>query len=55
MVIDEVTAMQRMIDDLRTMRLQCEPKSNSNPRYLRYSNAISALKWLIEDVQAEGD
>jgi len=42
-----------MIDDLRRMREQCEPKSNQNPRHLRYSNAVSALKWIIENVATE--
>jgi len=32
-----------MIDELRRIRERCEPKSNQNPRYLRYSNAVSAL------------
>jgi hypothetical protein len=31
----------------------CEPKTNQNPRYLRYSNAVSALLWIISDLQAE--
>ncbi len=44
-----------MIDALRRQREQCEPKSNQNPRYLRYSNAVSSLKWIIEDLRAEGD
>lgn len=51
--MDETAAMQRMIDDLRTMRNSCEPKSNENPRYLHYSTAISNLKWLIGDIQRE--
>ena len=42
-----------MITALRRQREACEPKANSNPRYLRYSNAISALKWLIDDLHAE--
>lgn len=41
------TRLTLMIDELRQMRNQCEPKNNRNPTYLRYSNAISALKWLI--------
>ena len=51
--MDEITQMQRMIDDLRRLRNQCEPKSNENPRYFHYSNAISHLKWLISDLPAE--
>lgn len=35
------------------MRLQCEPKSNQNPRYLRHSNAVSALRWIIDDLAKE--
>ena len=42
-----------MIDELRRLRSRCEPKSNQNPRYLRYSNAVSALLWIIDDLQAE--
>ena len=42
-----------MIDDLRRMREHCEPKSNQNPLYLRYSNAVSVLKWIIEDLASD--
>ncbi len=42
-----------MIDELRRMRERCEPKSNQNPRYLRYSNAVSALLWIIADLEKE--
>jgi hypothetical protein len=45
--------LQQMIDELRRMREHCEPKSNQNPRYLRYSNAISALRWIIDDLAKE--
>ena len=45
--------LQQMIDELRRMREQCEPKSNQNPRYLRYSNAVSALRWISDDLARE--
>jgi hypothetical protein len=45
--------LQQMIDELRRMRNGCEPKSNENPRYLRYSNAVSALQWIIDDLEKE--
>ncbi|MDG4793497.1 hypothetical protein [Micromonospora sp. WMMD1082] len=45
--------LQQMIDELRRMRERCEPKSHQNPRYLRYSNAVSALRWLIDDLARE--
>lgn len=49
----DIERLQRMIEDLRHLRNSCEPKSNQNPRYLRYSNAVSALLWIISDLQAE--
>jgi hypothetical protein len=42
-----------MVEDLRRQRNDCEPKSNQNPRYLRYSNAVSALLWIIDDLRQE--
>jgi hypothetical protein len=45
--------LQQMIDDLRRMRDKCEPKSNQNPRYLRYSNAVSAMRWILDDLAME--
>lgn len=45
--------LQQMIDELRRMREGCEPKSNQNPRYLRYSNAVSAMRWIINDLAEE--
>ncbi|WP_157099674.1 hypothetical protein [Microbispora sp. ATCC PTA-5024] len=45
--------VQQMIDELRRLRNQCGPRSNQNPRYLRYSSAVSALLWIIEDLRKE--
>ncbi|MFC8297542.1 hypothetical protein [Micromonospora orduensis] len=45
--------LQQMIEELRRMRERCEPKSNQNPRYLRYSNAVSAVRWIIDDLSKE--
>lgn len=50
---DHIKRLQGMIDELRRLRNDCEPKSSQNPRYLRYSNAVSALLWIISDLQAE--
>jgi hypothetical protein len=49
----DIERLQRMIADLRRLRNECEPKSNQNPRYLRYSNAVSSLLWIISDLQTE--
>jgi hypothetical protein len=51
--MSDTERLQRMIDELRRLRNKCEPKNNQNPRYLRYSNAVSALLWIIDDLQAE--
>ena len=51
--VTEDERLQQMIDELRRMREHCEPKSNQNPRYLRYSNAVSALRWIIDDLAKE--
>ena len=51
--MSDVAALRQMIDDLRRQRNQCEPKSNQNPRYLRYSNAISNMLWLVADIESE--
>lgn len=45
--------LRGMIDELRRMRSGCEPKTNQNPRYLRYSNAVPALLWIVDDPRAE--
>lgn len=45
--------LQQKIDERRRMRERCEPKSNQNPRYPRYSNAVSALRWAIDDLAKE--
>ncbi|MGW1453309.1 hypothetical protein ACWCO3_34575 [Micromonospora sp. NPDC002411] len=45
--------LRQIVEELRRMREQCEPKSNQNPRYLRYSNAVSALLWIIDDLAKE--
>lgn len=49
----DIERPQRMIDEPRRLRNSCELKSNQNPRYLRYSNAVSNLLWIISDLQAE--
>lgn len=51
--VTEEQKLQQMIDELRRLRERCEPKSNQNPRYLRYSNAVSALRRIIDDLAKE--
>lgn len=50
-VIDELRAMQERVRSIRTRH--CEPKSNTNPRYLALSNVVSNLGKVINDIEAE--
>jgi hypothetical protein len=49
----DVERLQQKIEEIRRIRNKCEPKNNQNPRYLRLSNAVSALLRVIEDLQHE--
>jgi len=51
--MSDTERLRQMIDELRRLRNSCEPKSNQNPRYLKYSNAVSALLWIIDDLHRE--
>lgn len=49
--VTRIEELERTVELLRRQRNACEPKSNQNPRYLRYSNAVSAILWIIEDLR----
>lgn len=49
----DIERLQGMIDELRRSRRSCELKNNQNPRYFRYSNAVSALLWIVDDLKPE--
>lgn len=51
--MSKIEVLERMVDALRRQRNDCEPKSNQNPRYLRDSNAVSALLRLIDELRAD--
>ncbi|MGH3631028.1 MAG: hypothetical protein ACRDRL_26750, partial [Sciscionella sp.] len=48
----EAADLRGMVDELRRLRSRCEPKDNSNPVYLRYSQAVSALNWIADHPDA---
>jgi hypothetical protein len=52
-IMSDAERLQQMIEEIRRIRNKCEPKSNENPRYLRLSNAVSALLWVIDDLNRE--
>ena len=49
--MDDVAKLEQMIDELRRQREHCQPKTPANTRYHRYSMAVSALRWLVVDLQ----
>jgi hypothetical protein len=49
----DIERLQGMIGELRRQRNRCEPKANTNTRYLKYSTAVLAINWVITDLQAE--
>ena len=51
--MSRIEELERMVEVLRCPRNDCQPKSNQNPRYLRYSGAVSALLWTIDDLRSE--
>lgn len=51
--VTEDERLHQMINELRWLRSRCEPTSNQNPRYLGYSNAVSTLRWIIDDLAKE--
>ena len=50
-VIDELRTMQGRVRSIRTRH--CEPKANTNPRYLALSNVVSSLGKAIDDMTAD--
>ncbi len=53
---NDAARLERMAEELREVRGRtCEPKINTNPRYLRLSNAVSALTWVADDLRREED
>ncbi|GAC1610631.1 MAG: hypothetical protein NVS3B26_18460 [Mycobacteriales bacterium] len=51
--MDTVRELEQTIEALRCQREEYEPKSNQNRRHLRYSNAVSALHWILDDLRRE--
>ena len=49
----DIELLERMVEDLRRIRNKCEPKANTNPRYLHLSNAVSNINRAIDDLRAE--
>jgi hypothetical protein len=50
----DIERLQQMIEEIRRIRNKCEPKNNQNTRYLRLSNAVSALLWVVDDLHHQG-
>jgi hypothetical protein len=51
----DIDRLTRMIEEVRAIRTRtCEPKSNTNPRYLALSNVVSNLNTAISHMRGEG-
>jgi hypothetical protein len=49
-----IVELQQMRERVRTIRtLHCEPKANTNPRYLALSNVVTNLSKAIDDMTSE--
>ena len=50
----DTARLAQIADDIRAIRSRrCEPKANTNPRYLALSNAISGVEKAAADMRAE--
>jgi hypothetical protein len=50
----DIAELDMMIEKVRQIRTRtCEPKSNSNPRYLALSNVVSNLQKAADDMRTE--
>jgi hypothetical protein len=51
--VTDIERLQAMVGELRRQRNRCEPKRPDNPRYQRYSMAVTGINWVISALQAE--
>jgi hypothetical protein len=50
----DIAELELMIEKVRQIRTRnCEPKSNTNPRYLALSNVVSNLQKAADDMRTE--
>jgi hypothetical protein len=51
--VTDLEELQAMVEQLRSLRDQCRPMNTANPRYHHYSMAVSALLWVVSNLQSE--
>jgi hypothetical protein len=50
----DIAKLERIADEIRAIRSRCcEPKANTNPRYLALSNAVSGVEKAAADMRTE--
>jgi hypothetical protein len=50
----DIVRLDQMAEEVQRIRNRtCEPKTNSNPRYLALSNAVSGLRKAADDMRRE--
>jgi len=49
---EDIARLEAIVEEVRRIRTRtCEPKANSNPRYLALSNVVTNLTKAIEDMR----
>ena len=53
-LVSDIAELERIVDRVRSIRSRnCEPKANTNARYLALSNAVTNLNRAIVDLRAD--
>lgn len=51
---DDIVRLNQIAEEVRDIRNRtCEPKTNTNPRYLALSNAVSGMRKAADDMRRE--
>ena len=51
---EDIRELEEMIEKVQRIRdRSCEPKRNTNPRYLALSSAVTGLRKAADDMRAE--
>ena len=52
---NEIARLEMCAEEIRRIRTRtCEPKANTNPRYLALSNAVAGINKAVDDMKREG-
>jgi hypothetical protein len=50
----DIVKLERFAEEVRRIRTRtCEPKTNTNPRYLALSNVVTNIRKAVADMRSE--